>query len=60
MGELEKTGAWAVASSGNHLFLGTAEADSAAGGVVAYEYVDSRNWVKREGILKNEGVETLQ
>ncbi|MBT3449830.1 MAG: choice-of-anchor B family protein [Bacteroidetes Order II. Incertae sedis bacterium] len=54
MGELEKTGAWAVASSGNHLFLGTAEADSAAGGVVAYEYVDSRNWVKREGITKND------
>jgi len=50
MGELDQTGAWAIASNAGRLLLGTAEADSARGGVIAYEYVDSRNWVKMSGM----------
>ncbi len=46
MGELEEVGAWSLAANGGRLLIGMAEADSARGGVIAYDYPDGRNWVK--------------
>jgi hypothetical protein len=46
MGVLIEAAAWAVASSETTLFIGTSTANEGRGGIIVYEYVDSRNWVK--------------
>ncbi len=45
MGALVEASAWSVASSGSTLYIGTPSTNEGAGGVLIYDYVDSRNWV---------------
>lgn len=54
MGVLTEANAWSLASSGSTLFIGTPSVDGDKGGVLIYEYVDSRNWVHSATLTEDE------